>query len=714
MWVKKAVATVVAVPVVVVGIAMAIDWRFLRYPIERYASEQLGRPVTLTGFHMAMRPFTTRLQFEGLRIGNVPDSRQPQMVALDIAEVHLSTWRALHKQILVEQLALRGGEVYLARAKNGANNWTLPGRERNDMDVEALVLDNALIDYDDRQLDLTADIRTTTLRKPDAKGYTVQAEFNGYYGTARYQGKFATGPVISLREADTPFPFRIDGRVGATRLKAEGTMQNLLGDLGLDATVDLSGPTLANVAPFVNIAFPNTPPFAYRGRLARINGKWDATQFAASLGRSDLTGDLAWDPRGGARPKLTGDIHSRVFDIQDIAPLFGWIPAAPPVMDRPRGAASRTTASTAGASTASPSRTAPSSNTSTRSSPARSAALARGKPEPDRRVLPDWQFDVARLRDNDADLKVDMAVLRSGTAWSFDSVAGRAVIDQGQLTLSPFTVGYAGGQFSAKVTFDARTSPAQAALTGTLQKARYGRMFADAGSLKRSEGMLGADIRLTGSGDTLRDVLGSASGAFGLVLAGGNLSTLVTDGLAVDTGPVLSHLIGPDKRTVLRCAVAAFDVQKGIARTQTLLIDTPDARLAGQGTVAFADERLDLRLAPVVKDVQKDPARDGGKEAGKEMVREAAPAVARSPVAITGTFAYPDVRADRPGAVGATTTAMGAGVGAGAAGAPGMSGVSMATALVPLVDTGYGRDANCGAVLGQEVESPSGRRGRTR
>lgn len=712
MWVKKAVATVVAVPVVVVGIAMAIDWRFLRYPIERYASEQLGRPVTLTGFHMALRPFTTRLQFEGLRIGNVPDSRQPQMVALDIAEVHLSTWRALHKQILVEQLAIRGGEVYLARAKNGANNWTLPGRERNDMDVEALVLDNALIDYDDRQLDLTADIRTTTLRKPDAKGYTVQAEFNGYYGTARYQGKFATGPVISLREADTPFPFRIDGRVGATRLKAEGTMQNLLGELGLDATVDLSGPTLANVAPFVNIAFPNTPPFAYRGRLARINGKWDATQFAASLGRSDLTGDLAWDPRGGARPKLTGDIHSRVFDIQDIAPLFGWIPAAPPVMDRPRGAASRTAASTAGASTASPSRTAPSSNTSTRSSPARSAALARGKPEPDRRVLPDWQFDVARLRDNDADLKVDMAVLRSGTAWSFDSVAGRAVIDQGQLTLSPFTVGYAGGQFSAKVTFDARTSPAQAALTGTLQKARYGRMFADAGSLKRSEGMLGADIRLTGSGDTLRDVLGSASGAFGLILAGGNLSTLVTDGLAVDTGPVLSHLIGPDKRTVLRCAVAAFDVQKGIARTQTLLVDTPDARLAGQGTVAFADERLDLRLAPVVKDVQKDPARDGGKEAGKETVREAAPAVARSPVAITGTFAYPDVRADRLGAVGAAITAMGAGVGA--VGAPGMSGVSMATALVPLVDTGYGRDANCGAVLGQEVESPSGRRGRTR
>lgn len=711
MWVKKAVATVVAVPVVVVGIAMAIDWRFLRYPIERYASEQLGRPVTLTGFHMALRPFTTRLQFEGLRIGNVPDSRQPQMVALDIAEVHLSTWRALHKQILVEQLALRGGEVYLARAKNGANNWTLPGRERNDMDVEALVLDNALIDYDDRQLDLTADIRTTTLRKPDAKGYTVQAEFNGYYGTARYQGKFATGPVISLREAEAPFPFRIDGRVGATRLKAEGTMQNMLGDAGLDATVDLSGPTLANLSPFVNIAFPNTPPFAYRGRLARTNGKWDATQFAASLGRSDLTGDLAWDPRGGDRPKLTGDIHSRVFDIQDIAPLFGWIPAAPPIIDRPRTAASRTVASSNGASTnAAASRAGSSggasSSAAARGGSARNTSLPRGKAEPERRVLPDWQFDVARLRANDADVKVDMAVLRSGTAWSFESVAGRALLDQGQLTLSPFTVGYAGGQFSAKVTFDARTTPAQAALTGTLQKARYGRMFADAGSLRRSEGMMGADIRLTGSGDSLRDVLGSASGAFGLVLAGGNLSTLVTDGLAVDTGPALSHLIGPEKRTVLRCAVAAFDVQKGVARTQTLMVDTPDARLAGQGTVAFADERLDLRLIPVVKEVLKDPARDGG----KEPVKDVAPAVARSPIAIGGTFAYPDVRSDRAGAAGTAS----AGLGSGTAIGQGISGVSMATALVPLVETGYGRDANCGAVLGQDVEASSGRRARTR
>ncbi|WP_420226001.1 AsmA family protein [Pigmentiphaga litoralis] len=694
---------------------MAIDWRFLRYPIERYASEQLGRPVTLTGFHMALRPFTTRLQFEGLRIGNVPDSRQPQMVALDIAEVHLSTWRALHKQILIEQLALRGGEVYLARARNGANNWTLPGRERNDMDVEALVLDNALIDYDDRQLDLTADIRTTTLRKPDAKGHTVQAEFNGYYGTARYQGKFATGPVISLRNAETPFPFRIDGRVGATRLKAEGTMQNMLGDIGLDATVDLSGPTLANLAPFVGIAFPNTPPFAYRGRLARTNGKWDATQFAASLGRSDLTGDLAWDPRGGDRPKLTGDIHSRVFDIQDIAPLFGWIPDAPPVMDRPRTTASRNAASgTTSASRAASSRAASSSSASgggasgaaARGGPARSASLPRGKPEPKRRVLPDWQFDVTRLRANDADLKVDMAVLRSGTAWSFESVAGRALLDQGQLTLSPFTVGYAGGQFSAKVTFDARSTPGQAALTGTLQKARYGRMFVDASSLRRSEGMLGADIRLTGSGDTFRDVLGSASGAFGVILAGGNLSTLVMDGLAVDTGPALSHLIGPDKRTVLRCAVAAFDVQKGVARTQTLLLDTPDARLAGQGTVAFADERLDLRLVPVVKDAQKEPVREGG----KEPVKEIAAAVARSPIAITGTLAFPDVRADRAGGVGVTSAGMAPPAGA----TPGSSGVSMATALVPLVDTGYGRDANCGVVLGQDGESTTGRRARSR
>jgi uncharacterized protein involved in outer membrane biogenesis len=703
MSVRKVVATLVAVPVVIVGIAMAIDWRFLRYPIERYASEQLGRPVTLTGFHMALRPFTTRLNFEGLRIGNVPDSRQPQMVALDIAEVHLSTWRALHKQILIEQLALRGGEVYLARARNGANNWTLPGRERNDVDVEALVLDNALIDYDDRQFDLTADIRTTTLRKPDAKGHTMQAEFNGYYGTARYQGKFATGPVISLREAETPFPFRIDGRVGATRLKAEGTMQNLLGDLGLDATVDLSGPTLANLAPFVGIAFPNTPPFAYRGRLARTQGKWDATQFAASLGRSDLTGDLAWDPRGGARPKLTGDVHSRVFDIQDVAPLFGWTPVVPAVIDRPRTTAARTTAArtTTTAKNSAPAGAANRSG-STRSGPTRVAATSRGKPEPDRRVLPDWQFDVARLRANDADLKVDMAVLRSGTTWSFESVAGRALIDQGQLTLSPFTVGYAGGQFSAKVTFDARSTPAQAAVTGTLQKARYGRMFADAGSLKRSDGMMGADIRLTGSGDTLRDMLGSANGAFGLVLAGGNLSSLVTDGLVVDTGPALSHLIGPEKRTVLRCAVAAFDVQKGVARTQTLMIDTPDARLGGQGTVTFADERLDLRLVPVVKEVVRETTREGV----KETVKEAAPAVARSPIAIMGTFAYPDVRADRAVAMGS--------VAPGLPGASGMSGVSMATGLVPLVDTGYGRDANCGAVLGQDVETSGGRRARAR
>lgn len=670
MSVRKVVATVVAVPVVVVGIAMAIDWRFLRYPFERYASEQLGRPVTVTGFHMALRPLTTRLQFEGLRIGNVPDSRQPQMIALDIAEVHVSTWRALNKQVHVEKLALRGGEVYLARARNGANNWTLPGRERNDVVVDALVLDNALIDYDDRVADLTADIRTTTLRKPDAKGHTLQAEFNGYYGTARYQGKFSTGPVISLRDAKEAFPFRIDGRVGAARLKAEGTMQNILDDVGLDAAIDLTGPTLANLYPFIDVKFPNTPPYVFRGRLARTDGKWQASQFTSSLGHSDVSGDLAWDPRGGPRPKLTGDIHSRLLDIQDLAPLFGWTPVAPPVTDRPRSATGTMTTTT----TKKPSSISPATGKGTTSGRSAALAASRAKPEPGRRVLPDWQFDVARMRANDADIKADMTVLRSGTDWSFENLGGQAVLNEGQLTLSPLTVAYGGGQLSAKVTLDARASPAQGTLTGTLQKARFSRIFADVSSMRRAEGMLGADIRLTGSGDSLREQLASATGAFGVVAAGGNLSTLVTDGLSVDPGPALAYLIGPDKKTLLRCAVAAFDVQKGMARAQTLMVDTPDTRFSGTGSVGFTDERIDIQWVPTVRDTATTPP--------------------RSPVALTGTLAYPDFRPGRAVAGASTANAQ----------TP-AAGVSFATALLPLVDTGYGRDANCGAVLGQDMEA---------
>src|SRR6185503_18222268 len=100
---------------------------------------------------------------------------------------------------------------------------------------------------------------------------------------------------------------------------------------------------------------------------------------------------------------------------------------------------------------------------------------------------------------------------------------------------------------------------------------------------------------------------------------------------ALDLGQVLVRRVKGDREMPVRCMVGVFGANDGKLNAETLLLDTREETLQGEGTIDLAKERIDLELyeRPVRFSVVSLP----------------------SPILIEGTLANRRVRLDRSGVV---------------------------------------------------------------
>jgi AsmA family protein len=129
-----------------------------------------------------------------------------------------------------------------------------------------------------------------------------------------------------------------------------------------------------------------------------------------------------------------------------------------------------------------------------------------------------------------------------------------------------------------------------------------------------------------------------------------------------------------EQKTEVRCGVANFTATNGELQATTLLIDTTNVLVTGQGRIDLKDETLDLSLRGQPKKVR--------------ILR------LRTPIMLRGTLLQPKIGV-QPGKVAAQ-----------AGGA-----VALATLLTPVaallafVDGGLAKDANCAALVGQAEQT---------
>ncbi|QXT39294.1 AsmA family protein [Gymnodinialimonas ceratoperidinii] len=230
-------------------------------------------------------------------------------------------------------------------------------------------------------------------------------------------------------------------------------------------------------------------------------------------------------------------------------------------------------------------------------------------------------LDVSGLFNSDADLTVRVESLALG-GLVLGEVDLRATVERGRLVFDIASIrayeGQLAGQFVVNgrgglsvggdlILFDAALRPFLGAVAG----------------YERLEGRGSASVEFLGVGDDLHTLMSGleAEGDIAIgqgALLGLNLASLLDEPEATDA----------EGRTLFDRLTADFIVRDGVLMNEDLLLDAPWGEVRGAGEIDLGATTLDYTLAPAI-------LRDAGR-----------PAQAQIPIALTGTWAAPEVGPD--------------------------------------------------------------------
>jgi hypothetical protein len=571
-------------------------------------------------------------------IANPAWASQPRFAHLDALRFSLSPLDLLVFRVKIPQLQLVQPDVDLERDAKGRATWdfTLPQNNtpsRWTLDLGAIGFDRGHIALDDAatkaklKVDITplkqaipydqivaqtvADARTQASHsagsaagksvatssgtngngqpgdsKASATSYQFAWTAKGSYQGASLDGSGKTGAVLALQQAEQPFPVQAHLRIGDTHIALVGTLTDPLHLGALDLRLWFAGSSMARLYPIIGVTLPDTPPYATRGRLTaelhRNGSRFGYHHFHGRVGGSDLAGDLDF-VTGGARPKLSGDVHSKLLRFADLAPLIG------------------------------------ANDTATTATP----ADAKSQTASSDRVLPTAPFRTDRWKAMDADVTFSADRIVHGKALPIESLDTHVIMDAGVLHLDPLQFGVAGGKVDSTLRLDGSTTPMHGTLALHARHLKLKQLFPTFQPMQTSLGEINGNAALDARGNSVAALLGSANGELKLLMNDGAISRNLLETAGLNVGNIILGKLFGDKTVKINCAASDFIAKDGLFDTKLFVLDTPDALIDVTGTVNFANEKLDLDVIPHTK--------------GLRILS------LRSPLYVKGTLKNPDV-----------------------------------------------------------------------
>jgi uncharacterized protein involved in outer membrane biogenesis len=569
LWQKSLAFLVLLLAVLVIVLAF-FPWDVLRGPVNRYVSEKTGRKFEITrrlDVNLGLRQATVK--FDGIEFANPPWARDPYLVKADRAEFDIRIWPLLASKVNIPRLALFSPTVGLQMEQDGRRTWAL-GKDTSDSgtvpSIGLVQIDSGAVDFLAKHLgvDLHADLSYDTSRGEMPLSYRIKGRYKGQALTANGR----TGNVLQINAAGAPpFPMEINAAAGQTQLKAAGTVAELSGLDGIDAKFELKGQTLGALFPLLGIALPQTSPYALSGDLSKRGTLWGVAGLKGKLGLSDIAGDMRFE-QSGKLPYLSGELRSRVMDMDDLGPLIGLPPTA-------------RTANTVEGVAPPPTVT--------------QVKRAGGK------VLPTAPLDFERLRAMNADVKYTADRIQNVREIPLDRGSVQVKLDSGVLTLDPLDLGVAGGKLGGAIRIDASKNPADIRASLDVRAMQLARLFPKLETTGNSVGRLDGRVNLSGSGSTVANWLGGVSGDVAVISGRGQFGNLLPVFATLVGGDIIKFLLRGDRNVELRCAALAFDVDKGVMTGRTLVVDTTNAVFTATGQANLATEGLDFVIRPEPK-----------------------------------------------------------------------------------------------------------------
>jgi uncharacterized protein involved in outer membrane biogenesis len=609
----------------------------LRTLIEVKGSQLLEREISVDGkIEVEWHWGYTHINVEKLRLQNAADFSEPDMVRIELVDLHFKPLRLLRGHIDISEITLVAPEIYLERKSVDTANWNFPALEKTNVAepvpdnhyefpiIDQLKISRSHIIFKDELKRLNLDLQLDSVTKNDETTLAAYPSFEKGYalsGTGKLQEQdfsitVTGGSLSELRDTSVSFPLRLTLEMGETNVLIDGRFRDPIKLEGVDAVLKIEGANLADIFYLTAIPLPPTPNYTLAGQLTKSGAVWAYRDFKGQVGSSDLAGNLSYNI-GGARGFLTADITSNVLNAADLGGFIGL---------SPEGEAAKST-----------------------------------------KIIPDVPLIRERLLATDLDIRLKAGKVDAPNL-PFKGMDVRFDLRDGILKLDPLNLVLADGRVEGIIEIDANPALPPMQMNLKLRQLNLTQFFKGTRFESTTHGLFGGKISLAGEGASLADVLATSNGDLALIMSGGEISLLLIEAADLDIGQALPLFLGKDKSTRINCGVMNFNVKDGMLNSNVVALDTKDSLLVGNVDIDLKDEVIAAHLDAKPKDTSLLSL--------------------RVPITITGSLKSPSIGLDKE-----KTTSRGA-----AAVALGVLLAPFA-ALLAFVEDGDAPDADCRALI---------------
>jgi AsmA family protein len=556
------------------------NWDWFIPLVQSQASSALGRRVTLQHLHVKLGRVTT-VTADGLRVDNPKDwpAGPPFAQARHLTVAANVEDYLRHRTIVlplvsvdgpdINAIALPDGRTSLAfdfaTAKPAPGAKPAPPPEIGDLritDGTAHVVDPKF------RTDARLAIHTTEGQGEPVAGAQVDqgrivVDARGTYAAQPVTGRFSGGALLTLRDAQHPYPVDLHLANGDTRVSLVGTVRNPVSFEGADLRLKLTGSDMSKLFPLTGIPFPATPPFSIAGRVDydTASKRVRFHDFEGRVGSSDLSGTIDEDPGIGGKPDVRMDLRSKRVDLADLGGFVGTTPGK---------------ASTPG---------------QTREQK-REHAVAEKK----KTLLPDTPINLPKIRAANVHLKYRADHIENKFT-PFDNIVMVLDLVDGRITVHPLDVGVGHGDIASNIDLTPESDDTVHAKADIRFRNIDLARLMQATHTFHGQGEIGGLAKLDGRGRSLAGFMANGNGELKLILIhGGNVSALLHDLAGLEFGNALLSALGVPDRATINCFVTDIALKQGIANLDVLLLDTSEARTTGKGTIDFRNQTLDTSL----------------------------------------------------------------------------------------------------------------------
>ena len=559
-----------AAAVLVAILVILFDWNMLRGPLARFASAQTGREVRIDG-DLKVKLFSWS---PTARIGTVSidepawakaRGRSAPMAKADELTLSVKLLPLFRGQVELPLIAVTRPSLVLLRDKQGQANWDFakPG-DRSDAEPFKLPPINTFVISGGR-LVIT----------DEGRGLTIDAGIEAHeVATAAYSRGFTLKGLGKINGA--PFTLNVIG----------GPLINVRSDrpypfnaaVTADATMITASGEVARPFDFGQVS----------GTLG-LKGKDLADLYLLSgltLPNTPPYSAYGHFSRKGAR-----------YTYDDFSGRFGRSDLSGDAAVETRGVRPYLTADIAsksldfddlGALFGAP-------GTSKAADAGQKAAV--GKLIAQEKLFPDAPLDAKRLRSMDADVKYRAESVKAPGGLPLRAVSVTTRLKDAVLTLDPISLTLPHGRVNGSASINGQKDAPFSTVDFRVADVRVEDFMQPVAGSKPIEGAVRARIKLSGGGDSIHRFAAASDGAVTGVIPHGEMRQAFAELLGIDATKGLFMLLAKDQSpTPVRCAIADFKVSNGVMRADRIVFDTGVVVAEGSGTVDLGRETYDLRF----------------------------------------------------------------------------------------------------------------------